>query len=89
MHDGYISKVALGVIALWVVVLCTMVGAWLVILLTPAWQIAGMMAASACVLSGFTATIQNRVYTSRVCDLIRLTRGLDGPDSSPSLRLMS
>lgn len=77
-HEGYISKTALSVAALWLVVVLLVVAAWLVILVKPDhWRVGGMLAASSCVLGSFTATIHNRLYVRRICGVVRATSGLD------------
>lgn len=88
MHDdGYISKVALIVIILWIAVTVALTAAWVIVLFWPhSWLIGGMFAASACVLSGFTSAIHSRVYVARVIGVIRATSGLEsqhGADVHP------
>lgn len=78
-HEGYISKVALSVIIMWMAVLGALIAAWVVVVAMPErWLVGGMLAASACVLAAFTSTIHYRIYVARICGVVRATSGLEG-----------
>lgn len=75
--DGYISKVAASVMALWVAVAALSLGASAVLLFTGVLHVGITLAVSASVLASFTSTIHNRIYVERICGVIRVTRHLE------------
>lgn len=83
--DGYISKVAASVMAMWAVVTTLAVGASSVLLFTNALNVGIALAASASVLASFTSTIHSRIYVERICGVIRVTRHLEDRDG-PQVR---
>lgn len=87
VDEGYISKVALTAIVLWMAVLAMLAGAWVVALVLPdQWLIAGMLAASACGFATFTGTLHNRIYVERIARLIRVTSRLDAGEALRAVR---
>lgn len=73
-----LGKFATG--AAWAVVVLLMVTAWIVMLLSDHWRVAGMLAASSCASSAFAATMQIRCYAVRTS---RLIVAVLGPEASP------
>lgn len=78
MDDGYVSKVALTAIVLWLTVVLLFIAAWAVALASPGrWLVAIMLATSACAFATFTGTLHNRIYVERVTRLIRACSNLE------------
>lgn len=85
-HEGYVSKVAIGVITMWGTVFVLLFAAWVVLLVAShVWPVGVMLAATSCVLAGFTSTIHNRLYVARVCGVIRATSSLES-EVGPAVR---
>lgn len=67
----------------WAVVVGLMALAWVVILLTPYWQVGGLFAAMACASSAMAATMQIRCYAVKMMCLIRVTSGFGAEEHRP------
>jgi len=69
--------------AAWGVVIGFMALAWVVILLTPHWQVGGLFAAMSCATSALAATMQIKGYAVRMACLIRVTSGFGSETPRP------
>lgn len=80
MDEGYISKVTLTAIALWVMVTLLFAAAWGVAIAWPGhWLYAVLLSATACGFAAFAGTLHNRIYVERITRLIRACSQLDRP----------
>jgi hypothetical protein len=80
LHDNYVSRSAVGSAILWAVATATQCAAWAIAILDPGdWLFAGMLATTACVTAVAAGALVGRVYTLRMCALIRATAGLQRP----------
>lgn len=80
MNQGYISKTALLAITAWSVAGGLLFGAWMLVLMPGQEFPPGLVALtglSAVVVTGVAMLAQIRLYTIRVCSLIRATSGLE------------
>ncbi len=78
MHDNYLSRTALIAGILWLLVVSLIGGAWLLMALEPDhWKYAGLMAGTGCALSAIAAVAHLKLYSMRLCALIRATRALE------------
>ncbi len=72
MTDTLMSKGKLQAAAAWAVVGVLLTAAWVVILLTEAWLVGGMLAATGCATSALAAALMVRCYMVRMGDMIRV-----------------
>lgn len=82
MHESFISRTQIVAAALWVLVGSLIGSAWLVVAFAPGnWEWAGLLAATGCATSALAAVAHLKVYSVRLCSLIRVTSGLESPSA--------
>jgi hypothetical protein len=75
------STCSMVAMACWTATLVLLFAAWIAWVVNPFAHFANLTASSACVMSAVAAVMQIRVYSARVCRLIRVTGGLERPEA--------
>lgn len=87
VNEGYVSKVTLTAVILWLVVAGMFAAAWVVAIVWPEhWLYAVLLAATACGFATFTGALHNRIYVERLTRLIRACSQLETGMTSGELR---